>query len=119
VIEHFRARALIKSGAEGLLCGALPDAGLGIAVKCDDGAGRAAEVVSAGAVRAHNEAMAELVERYPQDLRAYAYLDPFGGARMLEQARELVRKSGKAMVIEGAREGAEILLELPARSRKR
>jgi hypothetical protein len=28
----------------------------------------------------------------------------------VEQARELVRKSGKAMVIEGAREGAEILL---------
>ena len=31
---------------------------------------------------------------------------------MVEQARELVWKSGKAMVIEGAREGAEILLEL-------
>jgi len=29
---------------------------------------------------------------------------------MVEQARELVRKSGKVMVIEGAREGAEILL---------
>jgi phosphoribosyl 1,2-cyclic phosphodiesterase len=38
--------------------------------------------------------------------------------RMLEQARELVRKSGKTMVIEGAREGAEILLESPARSGK-
>jgi hypothetical protein len=40
--------------------------------------------------------------------------------RMVEQARELVRQSGKAMVIEGAREGAEILLEaeLPARSGK-
>jgi phosphoribosyl 1,2-cyclic phosphodiesterase len=37
--------------------------------------------------------------------------------QMIEQARELVRKSGKAMVIEGAREGVEILLEagLPAR----
>jgi hypothetical protein len=31
--------------------------------------------------------------------------------RMVEQARELVRKSGKAIVIEGAREGAEMLLE--------
>jgi hypothetical protein len=40
--------------------------------------------------------------------------------RMVEQARELVRKSGKAMVIEGAREGTEILLEaeLSARSGK-
>src|SRR6266576_877261 len=36
--------------------------------------------------------------------------------RMVEQARELVRKSGKAMVIEGAREGAEILLELPVKN---
>jgi phosphoribosyl 1,2-cyclic phosphodiesterase len=34
--------------------------------------------------------------------------------RMVEQARELVRESGKAMVVEGACEGAEILLELPA-----
>jgi phosphoribosyl 1,2-cyclic phosphodiesterase len=39
--------------------------------------------------------------------------------RIVEHARELVRKSGKAMVIEGAREGAEILLELPARRRLR
>jgi phosphoribosyl 1,2-cyclic phosphodiesterase len=40
--------------------------------------------------------------------------------RMVEQARKLVRKSGKAMVIEGAREGAEILLgaESLARSGK-
>ncbi len=40
-------------------------------------------------VRAHNEAMAELVDRYPDSLRAYAYLDPFGGPAMLEQARQL------------------------------
>src|SRR5438034_10808320 len=39
--------------------------------------------------------------------------------RMVEQARELVRKSGKAMVIEGAREGAEILLELRAQRQLR
>jgi phosphoribosyl 1,2-cyclic phosphodiesterase/ActR/RegA family two-component response regulator len=31
--------------------------------------------------------------------------------RMVEQARSLVRKSGKGMVVEGAREGVEILLE--------
>jgi phosphoribosyl 1,2-cyclic phosphodiesterase/CheY-like chemotaxis protein len=34
--------------------------------------------------------------------------------RMVEQARDLVRKSGKTTVVEGAHEGAEILLELPA-----
>jgi hypothetical protein len=37
--------------------------------------------------------------------------------RMIEEARSLVAKSEKTMVIEGAREGAEVLLEagLPAR----
>src|SRR6202162_4398421 len=39
--------------------------------------------------------------------------------RMVEQARELVRKSGKAMVIEGAREGAEIVMELAAQRQLR
>ena len=39
--------------------------------------------------------------------------------RMVEQARELVRKSGKAMVIEGAREGAEMLLETAPKLRPR
>ncbi len=47
VMAHFGGRVLVKGGAEGVLCGALPEAGLGIAVKCDDGAARAAEVVMA------------------------------------------------------------------------
>jgi len=38
---------------------------------------------------------------------------------MVEQARELARKSGKAMAIEGAREGAEIVLELRAQRQLR
>jgi L-asparaginase II len=36
-------RAFIKTGAEGVFCGAVPHAGLGIALKCDDGATRASE----------------------------------------------------------------------------
>lgn len=40
-------RALVKTGAEGVFCAALPGQGLGIALKCDDGAGRAAEVMMA------------------------------------------------------------------------
>jgi len=31
--------------------------------------------------------------------------------RMVEQARSLVRKNGQSLIIEGAREGVEILLE--------
>jgi len=50
VMAHFGGRVLVKGGAEGVLCGALPEAGLGIAVKCDDGAARAAEVVMAALI---------------------------------------------------------------------
>jgi L-asparaginase II len=46
-MERLGERAFVKGGAEGVFCGALPDQGLGIAIKCDDGAGRAAEVVMA------------------------------------------------------------------------
>jgi L-asparaginase II len=40
-------RIFVKTGAEGVYCAALPELGLGIALKCDDGAGRAAEVMIA------------------------------------------------------------------------
>ena len=45
------ARAFVKSGAEGVVCAALPEAGLGLAVKADDGAGRAAQVMIAALIR--------------------------------------------------------------------
>jgi L-asparaginase II len=40
-------RAFVKIGAEGVFGGVVPELGLGIAVKCDDGGQRAAEVVMA------------------------------------------------------------------------
>jgi L-asparaginase II len=50
IMQHFGARVFVKTGAEGVYCGALPEQGLGIALKCDDGGGRAAEVVMAAAI---------------------------------------------------------------------
>jgi len=47
IMRLLGARVLVKTGAEGVFCGALPELGLGIAVKCDDGAGRAAEAIMA------------------------------------------------------------------------
>ncbi len=49
-MQLFGARVFVKTGAEGVYCGALPEQGLGIAVKCDDGAGRAAEAVTAAII---------------------------------------------------------------------
>ena len=40
-------RIFVKIGAEGVYCAAVPELGLGIALKCDDGQGRAAEVAVA------------------------------------------------------------------------
>ncbi|WP_150288054.1 asparaginase [Rhabdaerophilum calidifontis] len=44
------ARAFVKTGAEGVYCAALPEAGLGIALKIEDGASRAAEIVMAALI---------------------------------------------------------------------
>jgi L-asparaginase II len=40
-------RIFVKTGAEGVYCAAVPELGLGIALKCDDGQGRASEVAVA------------------------------------------------------------------------
>ncbi len=50
LMEAFGAEIFSKGGAEGVHCAALPELGLGIAVKCDDGAGRAAEIATAALI---------------------------------------------------------------------
>lgn len=50
VMERFGNRVFVKTGAEGVFCGALPESGLGVAIKVDDGAARASEVVMAGVI---------------------------------------------------------------------
>ena len=65
VMTALGARAFVKGGAEGVHCAALSDLGFGVAIKCDDGAGRAAEVV-----------MAALIARFlPLSDREHALLD--------------------------------------------
>ncbi|RWB74659.1 MAG: asparaginase [Mesorhizobium sp.] len=59
-------RIFVKTGAEGVYCAALPELGLGIALKCDDGAGRGAEVMIAAVLakllRADEAVAARLTE---------------------------------------------------------
>jgi L-asparaginase II len=50
IMQIFGARVFVKTGAEGVYCGALPNEGLGIALKCDDGASRAAQAVMAAVI---------------------------------------------------------------------
>jgi len=67
IMALFGARVFVKTGAEGVYCGALPEQGLGIAIKCDDGAGRAAQAI-----------MAALIARFlPLEPAQHAALMPF------------------------------------------
>ena len=43
LIEAGQGRVFVKTGAEGVFCGAVPELGLGIALKAEDGTTRAAE----------------------------------------------------------------------------
>jgi L-asparaginase II len=49
-LRAFRGRLILKNGAEGVYCAGFPKSGLGVAIKCEDGAGRAAETVMANVV---------------------------------------------------------------------
>ena len=51
VMSLLGPRVFTKSGAEGVFCAALPETGLGLAVKADDGAGRAAQVMIAALIQ--------------------------------------------------------------------
>jgi L-asparaginase II len=75
VMESIGPRAVVKAGAEGVSCAAVPGAGLGIAVKALDGAGRAAEIV-----------MAALLGRHVPELPAAA------AARLSERAAPVIRR---------------------------
>jgi L-asparaginase II len=60
VMERLGERVFCKVGAEGVYCAALPEAGLGVAIKMDDGnTSRACEVVMAAVI----EAVVKLDER--------------------------------------------------------
>jgi L-asparaginase II len=51
VMKILGAGVMLKLGAEGVYCGAIPEFGIGIALKCDDGTIRAAEVMMAAILR--------------------------------------------------------------------
>jgi L-asparaginase II len=53
---------LLKTGAEGVFCASLPEYGLGVALKCDDGATRASEIMMSAVLR-HIGALTEEMEQ--------------------------------------------------------
>jgi L-asparaginase II len=52
-MQALGTRAFTKTGAEGVFCAALPELGLGIALKVDDGTTRASEAALARLIELH------------------------------------------------------------------
>lgn len=50
LMEVAPGRIFAKTGAEGVFCAAIPEQGIAIAVKCDDGHSRASEAMVAAAL---------------------------------------------------------------------
>lgn len=67
VMQAFGERLFCKIGAEGVYCAALPELGLGVALKIDDGAARAAEAAMAAVAQA-------LLGTEDEVLRGYSHL---------------------------------------------
>jgi L-asparaginase II len=64
-------RAFVKTGAEGVFCAAIPHAGLGIALKCDDGAHRASEALMAAVL----SDLPVWTEGERETLRSFAHIE--------------------------------------------
>jgi L-asparaginase II len=64
-------RAFVKTGAEGVFCATVPHAGLGLALKCDDGAHRASETLMAALLAS----LPVWTEEESEALRAFAHAD--------------------------------------------
>lgn len=69
LMQAANGRIMIKTGAEAVYCGAIPELGLGIAIKCDDGAVRASEVMVAAVLAKLMEKDEELAAK----LREFAH----------------------------------------------
>ena len=72
LMQRFATALFVKMGAEGVHVAALPEQGLGIAVKCADGAARAAEVAVAALLERHLPPAPELAARVRPPLRNWA-----------------------------------------------
>ena len=81
LMEAAPGRIFAKIGAEGVYCAALPKLGLGIALKCDDGASRAAEAM-----------VASVMGRLLGDEALAAKLDAIGSPEILNRRGVAVGK---------------------------
>jgi L-asparaginase II len=93
VLEKFGATVFAKDGAEGTFCAAFHELRLGVAVKCDDGAGRAADVILGAVIEAFVEPDAGLSARPVKNRRGRVVGEVRAVPDLLETLRESRRVS--------------------------
>jgi len=81
-----RGAALVKTGAEGVFCAAIAGLGLGVALKCDDGASRAAEAMMAAVLARLLPEHAEALRRWTHATVATRRGVKAGETRVVEEA---------------------------------
>lgn len=64
IMQAFGTSVLVKTGAEGVYAGAIPNLGLGIALKCEDGATRASEAMMAACLAALMKDQPDILQNY-------------------------------------------------------
>ncbi|MBV9518768.1 MAG: asparaginase [Hyphomicrobiales bacterium] len=98
VMGALGTKVFTKTGAEGVYCAALPEQGLGIALKCDDGAGRAAEAVMASLICAFvplAQAEREIVLPYTNKAIVNWNGIETGRLRTTKELGDCVKKAGR------------------------
>jgi L-asparaginase II len=86
----------VKTGAEGVYCGAVPDKGLGFALKIDDGAGRAAEILTGAVVAALLPAQEEVLQPFRESVIRNVRGTPVGAIRLAAEVPTLLAELGRA-----------------------
>lgn len=84
VMTSLRERVFVKAGAEGVYCAALPEQGLGLALKIDDGATRAAEAAMAAVLArflARDDAGRVALDRFARPVLRNWNRSPVGALR--------------------------------------
>jgi L-asparaginase II len=94
VMQLLGRAALLKTGAEGVFCAAIPSLGLGIALKCEDGTTRASEAMMAALLAELFAEHAEALRRWTRAPVVTRRNAPVGEVRAVADAFAALRRSG-------------------------
>jgi L-asparaginase II len=94
VMQLLGGAALLKTGAEGVFCAAIPSLGFGVSLKCDDGTTRASEAMMAAVLSLLFAEHAEALRRWTHAPVVTRRNAPAGEVRAVVDALAALRRPG-------------------------